>query len=916
MMLQTSVGSRCVLLRGFFRHHGLIADIPKNYLHYVHMMADLVNGRVELPLESPEECLRNSSTYEHPIVVGDITMCTIPAMTNEGCFIIQGQEKVVLIQEVRLSTEPCVTHAVRPPGSERRKTDGPCCELMINGASVPVRVRVAKDSVVELDIDMIHNDIRGVKSVGMSEAIVGMFSTEDSPAVYAHVSYLLRSYCSKHADACMVYMLSSTRGEGGLIINTDREVIRQKVFGGMSDKLIVATLVTMTAACVMTLLGFVPPSDRDDYSMKSLRTPGDTIYRMFRQCVNKSPNGFQSAVEKQVHSFIKRGNITIGGRTYSKMSMPISRRSHVDGLSSIRKVVVPCDENSPNIKMRQIHASQKGFICPCETPEGKSVGITKSLACCCTVSTKTDISEWTAKYCSDEISAGRVWAIVDGAVAGWCSLDDIGMIKPEYPTVSVTMLRPNIAVIRTGSGRPLRPLLVTRNHPVDWFEIKAFNKMVSLGQLEYLDPLECARSSIASVSYEGDWTRFSHMEIHPCTMLGLAASMVPFPEHNQSARNVFSSAMIKQAMQMWGSEKTCCYLQKPLVYTAVANSIGINENPNGVNLVVCIMSINGYNQEDAIIVKKSSVDRGLFSSVSRHSTHVTVDNPWITVGNHDSLSILNGGTERKLTDVKSMMSSPKVTGVKGSVMDDGRSKVDVAMEEHRYLRLGDKLASRHAQKGVVGMIMREEDMPFTRLGVVPDIIINPHAIPSRMTVGQLLESALGRGAAMSGHFEDGTPFLRSSMKELHEILEKGDTEEVTLGTTGESVQTPVAMGIVYYMALKHQAADKVYVRSAGPKSIMSRQPISGRSKGGGLRFGEMEYDCLIAHGASRLVTGVSENSDMVDVPYCRECSVVTDLFDSECRLCRRGTVSVKMPFSYVVLKDLMLAANIQVQTAL
>jgi DNA-directed RNA polymerase beta subunit len=185
-------------------------------------------------------------------------------------------------------------------------------------------------------------------------------------------------------------------------------------------------------------------------------------------------------------------------------------------------------------------------------------------------------------------------------------------------------------------------------------------------------------------------------------------------------------------------------------------------------------------------------------------------------------------------------------------------------------------------------------------------------------VGQLLESVLGKSAAMSGDFVDGTPFIR------HEAaLRTNDTEILTLGTTGETIENPVAMGVVYYMPLKHQAADKVYVRSAGPKSIMSRQPISGRSKGGGLRFGEMEYDCLIAHGASKMLTEVSESSDMVEVPYCEKCMIVTDTFDlagpgevGKCRLCKSQTVRKRVPFSYVVLKDLLLAANIQVQTDL
>lgn len=919
--MMTSAEARRFVLRDFFRHHGWIADMPKNYRHYVQMMACLVGGSIAEPALGPDECIRESATYEYHIASEGRTVCRVPAMTDWGCFIIHGQEKVVLIQEVRLVTEPCITYVPSPPrpaGIERKRSDGPCCEVLLEGASVPVRVRISSESVVELDTDAIHNDMREVRSVGMSEAIQMFSPGREYADVILDTSYMVRSYFPDHADLCMIYILSSTKGEGGLHIDRDRETIRKKIFGLMSDNCIAATLITMTVACVTALMGFTPPSDRDNYSMKYLKTPGDTIYRMLRYCASasKSPSSLQGLIDKTVYSLVKRGSMTIGNRVYSKMSMQFSKRSHVDALSSIRKVAIPCDENSPNTKMRQIHESQKGFICPCETPEGKTVGVIKSLACCCTVSTKTDISEWVSSSCKDHIYTGSVWAIVDGRVVGWCSHSDIELIKPAYPTVSVTMPKHNVAIIRTSSGRPLRPLLVTRNGPVDWSKVKSFKSMVESGMIEYLDPAECANSSIASVGYGGDWTGFGYMEVHPCAILGLAASLIPFPEHNQSARNVFSSAMAKQAMQMQGSEKTCNYLQRPLVHTTVGSCMGIDNNPNGVNIVVCIMSINGYNQEDAIIVKRSSVERGLFSSVVRHSTSVVVDQPWHEVSRQGGLSIVHGQMERKLEEVRPMMSSPRITGVRDCATENGRARVSVTMEEHRHLQLGDKLASRHAQKGVVGMMMSEEDMPFTSQGTIPDIIINPHAIPSRMTVGQLLEGVLGKDSAMSGSFEDGTPFLRTDMRDLDDVLRMSDTECVTLGTTGELVQTPVAMGVVYYMALKHQAADKMYVRSAGPKSVMSRQPISGRAKGGGLRNGEMEYDCYIAHGSSRLVTGVSENSDMTDVPYCTACSIVADVFDGKCRLCGEGTVRKRVPFSYVVLKDLMLAANIQLRTGL
>ena len=878
------------MLRKFFRNKGTIAELPRNYANYVSSMADLIGGRVGEPLLTPEECMIHHKTYEYRIIVAGGVVCTIPSMTDQGYFIIQGSEKVIVIQENRLASEPFTT------------ANPACCELFAQGASVPIRVKMVDNSVIELDTSMIHRNMRGVKFIGMFEVFTHIFAFD-----IEHISLIMRSYCEEQWNACMTYIVSSIRGTGGLYADEDREVIRSKMFGSIDDDQIVATLITMISSCVSVHLKRSKPSDRDDYIFKCLRTPGETVYRMFKYCLASSKNqkNLKGAVEKYIHGFIKRGDIVIGERTYNRMAIQLSRRSDIDVLSCIRKVMMPCDENSQNLIMRQIHNSQKGYICPCETPEGKTVGITKSLACTCLISEKADISEWIESFCRDSIFPGCTWVIVDGVATGWCNIEDTLLLKKAYPTVSVTISTSNVVKIRTAAGRPIRPLLKVENHPVDWKN----------PEIVYLDPAESAVAKIASVGYDGNWSNFTHMEIHPCTMLGLAASLIPFPEHNQSARNVFSSSMIKQAMQMNRNlDKSCDTLQRPLVQTAIGREIGYDDNPNGLNLVVCIMSLGGFNQEDAIIVKKSSVDRGMFSSVVRSKPSVAVENPWKVVDKSNKVSILHGGTEKQLADVTSMLSSPKIADVKEMYDSSGRSKISVTMEVHRTLELGDKMSSRHGQKGVVGVLMNDEDMPYSpKDGMSPDIIINPHAIPSRMTVGQLIEGVMGKSAAMSGTFVDGTPFVRRSVGEMTKL---GETETLIMGTTGEMVQTPITMGIVYYMALKHQAADKIYVRSSGPKSIISRQPISGRSKGGGLRFGEMEYDCLVAHGASKLITEVSRDSDMVEAPYCDRCKIVTDVFDGNCRLCGCPTVRKHVPFSYVVLKDMMLSANIQVQTEL
>jgi len=1007
-----SAERRINILIEHLRQKGWIGQLPENYKYYVSKIANEFGFNILPPTLSPDQCIASSQTYEYSVMVNiDKCIFTIPAMTENGYFIIQGSEKVVLIQEVRLKTEMLTTIENIESKNEDKEIIGdvddsyeasmlfqagcmyPCCELLLPDAYVPIKLRLVDDSIIELDTSSIHNNMRGIKSIGMFEMFFEVFPLKDT----SETLYILRSYCANQNsikqeyngeelyNACMVYLIASTKGTGALFNDEDRQTIRQKMFGGMNnDRCIIATLVTMIVACVKAKSGTeYELSDRDDYCMKRLKSPGETVYDILKYCLNSCSkiNSLRGSVENHVHSFIKRGNITMGGRIYNKMSIQLSRRSDIDVLSSVRKVIVPCDENSPNIEMRQIHPSQIGFICPCETPEGKSVGIMKSLALTCAISTKTDMNYWVNEHCKEEPVAGRLWVILDGKVVGWHDkLYDVKQyvkdFKCTYPTVSISV-RANVIKLRAEGGRPIRPLISIDDRPVDWNDC--------YDNIQYLDPVECSQenSNIADIGYGGNWKMFTHMEIHPCTMLGLAVSLVPFPEHNQSARNVFSSSMIKQAMQMFGSDKTCNTLQKPLVYTAIGREVGYDESPNGINLVTCIMSLNGFNQEDAIIVKKSSVERGLFASTVNYSKSITVNNPcnvieqkktsnaWaqrnrsmdiepaqrsrsmdidiepgvepqvtnlntrkidLTTQNEEDeyrlISVFHGGTEKALTDVAPLLSSknPRIEKITRSVDDkSGRMNIKFVMSAHQSLRVGDKLSSRHAQKGVVGLLMPDEDMPFTcRDGIIPDIIINPHAIPSRMTVGQLIEGVLGKSCAMTGTFTDGTPFLRSDKKNLDDIVNNtykyNETEQMILGTTGELIETPVVMGIVYYMALRHQAADKIYVRSnsslksrhsQNSKSIMSRQPIAGRSKGGGLRVGEMEYDCLIAHGASKLVTEISEKSDMVDVPYCNTCKIITDVFDSTCRLCKNTkTIKKRVPFSYVILKDLMLASNI------
>ena len=484
-------------------------------------------------------------------------------------------------------------------------------------------------------------------------------------------------------------------------------------------------------------------------------------------------------------------------------------------------------------------------------------------------------------------------------------------------------------------------------------------------------------NSNANNSNANNIYHYSHCEIHPSTIFGILASCIPFPDSNQSPRNTYQSAMGKQAIGMYVTnydnrmDKTAyvlTYPMRPLVETRIMNIIKLNNIPSGQQVIVAIASHTGYNQEDSLLFNKGSIDRGLFLATIYH-TEKDEDKKLfgteeirckpdktktknIKFGNYDKLTSQGIMKENTLIEDRDIIIG-KVIPIKENKNDftksvkfsdgsishrtheesyvdknyietngDGYNFCKVRIRNFRKPVIGDKFSSRHGQKGTIGNIIPEEDMPFTANGLKPDIIINPHAIPSRMTIAQLKETLLGKVLIEMGLFGDGTSFGEFDISNIIEKLndlgyESKGNELMYNALTGEQLTMNIFIGPAFYQRLKHMVNDKQHSRSIGPMVNLTRQPAEGRSRDGGLRFGEMERDCMISHGASRFTKGrIYDASDAFSVFVCNKCGLIASFNNKEhihyCNTCgnRNDFKYVEIPYACKLMFQELITMNI------
>jgi len=806
-------------------------------------------------------------------------------------------------------------------------------------------------------------------------------------------------------------------------------------------------LAHMTRKVLWVSANRIPMDDRDAYPNKRVDLPGFLLANLFRTHFAtmmikdiktylskeihggswKATGNFEDILNiSNIHKVIKSTNLEVGmktclatgnfgsakagGPSKNGVSQVLNRLNYIAGLSHLRRVSTPIEKMGKLIAPRKLHNTQWGYICPCETPEGHSVGVVKNMSTIAIVSifsnprTVLDYINTTGKL--KELRATThvekhqgVRVFLNGSWIGMLLTPDVeSVIEQLRQAKRRCEIHPQTGIIwkialrelwiTTEAGRMLRPVYyapaireVYTNgmgfllQMKTWEELLLWKTPVGGHTLvEYIDPGETEGCHIAMYSKDvmTDMTK-THAEIHPSCILGSLGSNIPFPDHNQSPRNAYQCAMGKQAMGMYSLNfrerfdamaHMLCYPQMPLVSPFMSKFYGTQKMPCGQNITVAIMTYSGYNQEDSIMINEAFLQRGGFRSIfyrtykdeekknqssgeeerffrpdpaltrqmknARYDKigtdgfvpeNVYVDNDDILIGKVVPLRVPTGmvlpAGSKQFRDVSRTMRNNEIGWVDRIFRNrngEGYSFAKVRVRQDRVPEIGDKFSSRHGQKGTCGMIIEAKDMPQTASGIIPDIIINPHCIPSRMTIAQLMETLMGKVACEVGALGDGTPFNSVTVEGLASLLrdslgmEPYGNEILYNGFTGRQMETNIFVGPVFYQRLRHCSADKLHSRASGPLVMLTRQPAEGRAREGGLRFGEMERDCVIAHGISEFTKErLMECSDAFRCFSCSDCGIlaVANPTDSiwMCRGCGNTTnfSPIEIPYAYKLL---------------
>lgn len=753
-------------------------------------------------------------------------------------------------------------------------------------------------------------------------------------------------------------------------------------------------------------------TDKDHYANKRVKLSGDLMSDLFRVNLGILVRDIQYSLQKvakrkkfysiktiakstlfsqRIESAIATGS-WIGER--SGVTQNMKKTNYLEMLSQLQRVSSMLPGEQENFMARTLHPTHYGRFCPTETPEGTEIGLRKNLALLSKISTAVDFDEESGFKLFKEFGLNNETGkdiFFNGRFIGFV-VDAREFVKqirkarrecklPKELNVRYDDLFDQIT-ISIEVGRVLRPLIVVENgvsklkdehlvllenNKLKWADL------VREGIIEYVDAAE-EENSLVAFRAEDLTEEHTHLEIHPIDLFGLITSLVPFGNHDQSSRLNRGSKTLTQSLGIYAANylvrldtdvSILHYPQKPLVRSFVYDTLEVY--PAGQNVVVAIMPFEGYNMEDAVVLNKGSVDRGMgrstyfrpYSATELQYAGGLSDE--ILVPEKDTAGYRTEASYRFLEDdgvvypeadmkdgevIIGKVTPPKflseakdisiqakkeasvairqeergtVDAVFITVDHEGNKIVQVRTRDSRLPEPGDKFSTPHGQKGVVGLVADAEDIPFTSKGVKPDLIFNPHGIPSRMTVGYLIELLAGKSASLSGKIMDGTSFTGQKVEDFEKILRElgfnyDGKETMYHGITGKKLEAKIYIGNMYYLKLRYMVKNKIHARASGKVTLLTRQPIEGRARGGALRLGEMEQQALAAHGASLLLKE-RYDSDKTIVYICRDCGNMTfedTLRDKVvCSLCNSAeTEPIEVSYAFKLLVDELLGLGI------
>jgi DNA-directed RNA polymerase subunit B len=759
-------------------------------------------------------------------------------------------------------------------------------------------------------------------------------------------------------------------------------------------------------------------TDKDHYANKRVKLSGDLMSELFRVNIGILIRDIQYSLQKvskrkkfyslktiakstlfshRVESAIATGS-WIGER--SGVTQNMDKTNYLAVLSQLQRVTSLLPGEQENFLARTLHPTHYGRFCPTETPEGIEIGLRKNLALLAKISTNIEFDEKASIKKLKDLGlgeGGETDVFFNGRFLGFVENGDkfanevrVLRRKLELPyelsVRSDEML--NQITISTEVGRVLRPLIIIENgssklkdeHFVMLGEGKIkWVDLVKQGIMEYIDASE-EENALVSFKPENVTSEHTHLEVHPVDLFGLITSLVPFGNHDQSSRLNRGSKTLKQSLGIYTANylirldsdvSILHYPQRPLVRSFIYDTLDLY--PAGQNIVVAVMPYEGYNMEDAIILNKASVERGMGRS-TYFRPYSTTELQYagglsdeITIPDKDVSGYRTEQSYRFLEDdgiaypeadmgaaevLMGKITPPKflseardiniqakkeasvavrqgergiVDAVFVTVNSEGNRVIQVRTRDQRPPEPGDKFSAPHGQKGIIGLIADSRDMPFTSKGVKPDLIFNPHGIPSRMTVGYLIELLAGKTAATNGRILDGTPFTGSSVEQLESQLKDmgfsyDGKEYMYDGVCGKKLKSKIYIGNMYYLKLKRMVKNLLHGRASGKVALLTRQPIEGRARGGGLRLGEMEQQALAAHGASLLLKE-RYNSDKTVIYICKECGNMTyeDIIRNRtpCNICGGNeSEAIEISYAFKLLVDELLGLGIHTQFTL